>query len=42
MIVKLSELMQSTLRRIGLAEVSLGREVELVRAYLDIRRAISR
>jgi two-component system, LytTR family, sensor kinase len=38
MLVRLSALLQSTLRRIDLAQVSLDGEIELVRAYLDIEK----
>ena len=38
MIVKLSELLQSSLRRMESDEVSLGREIELVRTYLAIEK----
>ena len=38
MIVKLSELLHSTLRRIDLDQVPLDREIDLVRAYLDIEK----
>jgi two-component system, LytTR family, sensor kinase len=38
MIVRLSALLQSTLRRIDLEQVSLDGEIELVRAYLDIEK----
>jgi Histidine kinase len=38
MVLRLSELLQSTLRRIELDAVPLEREIELVRAYLDIEK----
>ncbi|HEY0160627.1 MAG TPA: histidine kinase [Thermoanaerobaculia bacterium] len=38
MIVRLGALLQSTLRRIDLEQVSLDGEIELVRAYLDIEK----
>ena len=38
MLVRLGALLQSTLRRIDLEQVSLDGEIELVRAYLDIEK----
>ncbi|HYC93105.1 MAG TPA: histidine kinase [Thermoanaerobaculia bacterium] len=38
MVLRLSELLQSTLRRIELDHVPLEREIELIRAYLDIEK----
>lgn len=38
MVVRLADLLQAALRRIDLEQVSLDREIDLIRAYLDIEK----